>query len=135
VPSISAQQHRAALDAARPATTGSSDTSASAASGVDDDDHLGGVADLADTFVGTQQYMSPECLSGKPYSYSADVWSAGLCVLAVALGRYPLDPTAGYWLLLEQVRGGCRLRCTQQRASFGLHLSQSLSPLVHAAER
>jgi hypothetical protein len=106
VPSISAQQHRAALDAARPATTGSSDTSASAASGIDDDDHLGGVADLADTFVGTQQYMSPECLSGKPYSYSADVWSAGLCVLAVALGRYPLDPTAGYWLLLEQVRGG-----------------------------
>jgi hypothetical protein len=87
VPSLSAQHCRAA-DAAVDLQTGPSAT-------IQSGDNAEFSELLADTFVGTQQYMSPECLAGRQYSYSADVWSAGLCVLAVALGRYPLNPTAG----------------------------------------
>jgi len=44
---------------------------------------------MCDTFVGTFKYMSPERIQSHQYSYSSDVWSAGLCVLECALGEYP----------------------------------------------
>lgn len=47
------------------------------------------VNSLANTFVGTQYYMAPERIMGKPYTVSCDVWSLGLTLLEVALGRFP----------------------------------------------
>ncbi|KAJ1412826.1 kinase-like domain-containing protein, partial [Ochromonadaceae sp. CCMP2298] len=44
---------------------------------------------LATSFVGTFLYMAPERLIGEGYSFSSDLWSLGLTVLAVAMGRYP----------------------------------------------
>ena len=41
------------------------------------------------TFVGTFKYMAPERVQSLPYSYQADIWSLGLCVLELATGRYP----------------------------------------------
>jgi serine/threonine protein kinase len=36
--------------------------------------------------------MSPERIGGNStYSYSADIWSFGLTVMAVALGKHPYD--------------------------------------------
>jgi serine/threonine protein kinase len=61
----------------------------------------GGGDGLSSTFVGTMTYMSPERIAGLPYSYSSDIWSFGLTLLAVALGRYPLDASGGYWGLLN----------------------------------
>lgn len=43
----------------------------------------------ASTFVGTQYYMAPERIMGKPYTVSCDVWSLGLTLLEVALGKFP----------------------------------------------
>lgn len=45
---------------------------------------------FAKTFVGTVCYMSPERISGENHSYSCDIWSFGLTLLAVAKGKFPL---------------------------------------------
>ena len=58
----------------------------------------------ANTFVGTLTYMSPERISGEAYSYASDLWSFGLSILAVALGKYPLNTEGGYWGLLHNLR-------------------------------
>lgn len=47
------------------------------------------VNSLANTFVGTQYYMAPERIMGKPYTVSCDVWLLGLTLLEVADGRFP----------------------------------------------
>lgn len=47
------------------------------------------VNSLATTFVGTQYYMAPERIMGKPYTVSCDVWLLGLSLLEVAKGRFP----------------------------------------------
>lgn len=47
------------------------------------------VNSLATTFVGTQYYMAPERIMGKPYTVSSDVWSLGLTLLEVASGQFP----------------------------------------------
>lgn len=45
--------------------------------------------DLCKTFVGTRNYMSPERISGKKYSYSSDIWSLGLMLMQMAMGSFP----------------------------------------------
>lgn len=47
------------------------------------------VNSLATTFVGTQYYMAPERIMGKPYTVTCDVWSLGLTLLEVATCKFP----------------------------------------------
>ncbi|OZJ02350.1 hypothetical protein BZG36_04378 [Bifiguratus adelaidae] len=51
---------------------------------------------IADTFVGTSSYMSPERIQGAPYTVKSDVWSLGITIMELALGRFPFpaDGTA-----------------------------------------
>ncbi|KAG9014778.1 hypothetical protein FRB94_010625 [Tulasnella sp. JGI-2019a] len=42
----------------------------------------------ADSIVGSPDYMSPEVLRGKPYTYSVDYWSLG-CILFEFLAGFP----------------------------------------------
>lgn len=58
----------------------------------------------ASTFVGTVKYMSPERINGDEYSYSSDVWSLGMMLLATALGRLPFETNKGYWGVLHCIR-------------------------------
>jgi len=58
----------------------------------------------AKTFVGTLSYMSPERISGQEYSYESDIWSVGLSIMALAMGRFPLNSSSGYWGLLHKLR-------------------------------
>ncbi|KAE8886656.1 hypothetical protein PF005_g1857 [Phytophthora fragariae] len=55
------------------------------------------------TFVGTLLYMAPERIGGGDYSYPADVWSFGLALISVALGRYPLPTQDGFFGLVDSV--------------------------------
>ncbi|CAH0491770.1 unnamed protein product [Peronospora farinosa] len=55
------------------------------------------------TFVGTLLYMAPERIGGGDYSYPADVWSFGLAMISVALGRYPLPTQDGFFGLVDSV--------------------------------
>lgn len=46
---------------------------------------------VADTFVGTSTYMSPERIQGAAYSVKSDVWSLGITLLELAIGYFPWD--------------------------------------------
>lgn len=49
------------------------------------------VNSVADTFVGTSTYMAPERIQGAKYSIKSDVWSVGLTLMELAIGRFPFD--------------------------------------------
>ncbi|VDK50652.1 unnamed protein product, partial [Gongylonema pulchrum] len=49
---------------------------------------------VACSFVGTNIYMAPERIRGGPYRLCSDVWSFGLTMCELAIGRFPL-PVAG----------------------------------------
>lgn len=53
------------------------------------------------SFVGTYSYMSPERMSGQHYTFASDVWSCGLTIEAVALGKYPYETKNDYWAILQ----------------------------------
>lgn len=53
------------------------------------------VNSLATTFVGTQYYMAPERIMGKPYTVTCDVWLLGLTLLEVATCRFPFSANEG----------------------------------------
>jgi serine/threonine protein kinase len=57
-----------------------------------------------ETFLGTARYMAPETLGGKPYSYPADVWALGICLVEFATGRYPYDSFKSHWELLDAMQ-------------------------------
>ncbi|CAD8082614.1 unnamed protein product [Paramecium sonneborni] len=47
--------------------------------------------DLTQTMVGSPIYMAPEILLGEPYSFSADIWSLGVCLFEMLFGRCPYE--------------------------------------------
>ncbi|XP_019699994.1 dual specificity mitogen-activated protein kinase kinase dSOR1 isoform X2 [Harpegnathos saltator] len=47
---------------------------------------------MANSFVGTRSYMSPERLQGSHYSVQSDIWSLGLSLVEMAIGQYPIPP-------------------------------------------
>jgi len=53
---------------------------------------------LAKTNIGCQSYMAPERIHGEAqnkqgtYSVSSDVWSLGLSVIELGMGKYPYPP-------------------------------------------
>lgn len=47
---------------------------------------------MANSFVGTRSYMSPERLQGTQYTVQSDIWSVGLSLVEMAIGRYPIPP-------------------------------------------
>ena len=60
---------------------------------------------LAESFVGTLDYMAPERMIGQPYSYSSDVWALGLTIHSLALGSYPYEiKERGFWSLLNAIQ-------------------------------
>ena len=49
-------------------------------------------------------YMAPERIDGRDYSFSSDVWSLGLTLLSLALGKLPLNTSGGFWSILHSIR-------------------------------
>ncbi|XP_063729649.1 dual specificity mitogen-activated protein kinase kinase 1-like [Symsagittifera roscoffensis] len=47
---------------------------------------------MANSFVGTRSYMSPERLQGTKYNIVSDIWSYGLSLIEMAYGKYPIPP-------------------------------------------
>ena len=46
------------------------------------------------TFIGTNAYMAPERILGNIYTVRSDVWSLGVSILEMALGRFPYPTDA-----------------------------------------
>lgn len=49
------------------------------------------VNSIADTFVGTSTYMAPERIQGERYTVKSDVWSFGLTIMELAIGKFPFS--------------------------------------------
>ncbi|XP_014674450.1 PREDICTED: dual specificity mitogen-activated protein kinase kinase 5-like [Priapulus caudatus] len=49
------------------------------------------VNSIALTFIGTNAYMAPERIRGHEYSIHSEVWSVGISLLEMALGRFPYE--------------------------------------------
>eukprot|EP01004_Peranema_trichophorum_P004671 NODE_3578_length_1326_cov_8.165420_g3127_i0.p1 GENE.NODE_3578_length_1326_cov_8.165420_g3127_i0~~NODE_3578_length_1326_cov_8.165420_g3127_i0.p1 ORF type:complete len:379 (+),score=58.60 NODE_3578_length_1326_cov_8.165420_g3127_i0:78-1214(+) len=62
---------------------------------------------MANSFVGTVIYMSPERLSGADYSFAADIWSLGISLIQMATGCHPFSK-------LSKVTFWDVLRCLNQ---------------------
>ena len=60
---------------------------------------------IANTFVGTSTYMSPERIQGAQYSVKSDVWSLGISLWELAVGRAPYRSAGGVLDLLQQIVG------------------------------
>ncbi|KAI0560534.1 Serine/threonine protein kinase [Gracilaria domingensis] len=43
------------------------------------------------SICGTRNYLSPEMLAGKPYSFEADMWSFGVMLYRIIVGTFPFD--------------------------------------------
>ncbi|KAK7130816.1 hypothetical protein R3I94_016079 [Phoxinus phoxinus] len=56
------------------------------------------------TICGTIQYMAPEVLSGGPYNHTADWWSLGILLFALATGKFPVSPEPDHCCMLRRVR-------------------------------
>ncbi|KAJ3566280.1 hypothetical protein NP233_g7097 [Leucocoprinus birnbaumii] len=49
---------------------------------------------IANTFVGTSIYMSPERIQGAEYSVKSDIWSLGITLVELATGRFPFSDSS-----------------------------------------
>ncbi|XP_069802087.1 ribosomal protein S6 kinase-related protein [Dendropsophus ebraccatus] len=59
--------------------------------------------ECAYTICGTLQYMAPEVLCGGPYSHSADWFSLGVLLFALAAGEFPVASATDHVSMLERV--------------------------------
>mmetsp|Transcript_36764 Transcript_36764/g.95194 ORF Transcript_36764/g.95194 Transcript_36764/m.95194 type:complete len:336 (-) Transcript_36764:377-1384(-) len=59
--------------------------------------------DMCKSFLGTANYMSPERMEAKEYSFSSDIWSLGIIILEMSIGRFPYPPSASYFDLLNKI--------------------------------
>ncbi|XP_076923715.1 mitogen-activated protein kinase kinase SIPKK-like [Bidens hawaiensis] len=71
---------------------------------------LASTSGLANTQIGTYNYMSPERIIGGSYGYKSDIWSLGLVLLECATGQFPYTPPQGegwasFYELMETVVG------------------------------
>ena len=48
--------------------------------------------------------MSPERIAGEGYSYSSDIWSLGLSLLATATGENPYSKHQVYWDMAHAIQ-------------------------------
>jgi serine/threonine protein kinase len=78
---------------------------------------------VANSFVGTFLYMSPERLTGEGYSFQSDIWSAGLTIHAVAVGHFPYVGKTGYWEVLHATQQGPPTVASNHSAALRAFLS------------
>jgi mitogen-activated protein kinase kinase 1 len=82
---------------------------------------------MCGTFVGTFLYMSPERIQNKPYSYTSDIWSFGLVLIYLAIGRYPYPKSDSY---IEMVQTILESPVPTLPKGFSKEFSQFLQPCV-----
>ena len=61
------------------------------------------VNSIANTFVGTAAYMSPERMEGSSYTVKSDVWSLGTTLMELAIGQYPFRPEGEAMSIFEML--------------------------------
>lgn len=57
------------------------------------------------TMIGTPYYLSPEIVTGKPYSYKSDIWSLGVLLYEMMALKMPFDANSLPILSLKIMKG------------------------------
>jgi mitogen-activated protein kinase kinase 1 len=57
----------------------------------------------SESYAGTLNYMAPERIRSQGYSFASDIWSLGLSLLTVALGRFPIKCSGGQFAVLNAI--------------------------------
>lgn len=86
---------------------------------------------MANSFVGTRSYMSPERLQGSHYSVQSDIWSMGLSLVEMAIGKYPIPPPSQDEL--DAIFGDNAMDEHLEAARTGKHLTGSRNSYVPSA--
>ena len=60
----------------------------------------------ADSFIGSIAYMSPDRVRGIPYSFEADMWSLGITMITMVMGKPPFPTNRGPWNLMNAIIQG-----------------------------
>lgn len=58
---------------------------------------------VANTFVGTTAYMSPERLQNNEYKYASDIWALGVSLCECLIGKYPFGSTAQFFDHVDEI--------------------------------
>jgi mitogen-activated protein kinase kinase 1 len=58
---------------------------------------------MANTFVGTFKYMSPERIQSQPYNFKSDIWSLGLVLIELATTRYPYSESRAHIEMVQTI--------------------------------
>eukprot|EP00216_Chloropicon_sp_CCMP2111_P005119 CAMPEP_0198247322 /NCGR_PEP_ID=MMETSP1446-20131203/46420_1 /TAXON_ID=1461542 ORGANISM="Unidentified sp, Strain CCMP2111" /NCGR_SAMPLE_ID=MMETSP1446 /ASSEMBLY_ACC=CAM_ASM_001112 /LENGTH=484 /DNA_ID=CAMNT_0043931647 /DNA_START=86 /DNA_END=1540 /DNA_ORIENTATION=+ len=85
------------------------------------------------SWVGTITYMSPERISGGKYGYDSDIWSFGLTLVELALGRFPYPEEAPLSAgeATNPSQGQCQGQCQSQGEQSGQARRLSFWDLLH----
>eukprot|EP00466_Bigelowiella_natans_P009718 jgi/Bigna1/137773/aug1.41_g12481 len=82
-------------------------------------------AAMANTYVGTAKYMSPERIMSRKYSYESDVWSLGLTISYLATGTFPFDLDES-----QGIFGLAMVICKEEPRPVGKKFSDDLRSFV-----
>ncbi|KIY68318.1 kinase-like protein [Cylindrobasidium torrendii FP15055 ss-10] len=96
------------------------------------------VNSIANSFVGTSIYMSPERIQGGDYSIKSDIWSLGITLIELAHGRFPFNDSLSddegdgedSYLRPDQVIMGSK-RKSRGVSLHGSKLTMSIIELMH----
>lgn len=55
------------------------------------------------TCQGTILYMSPERILEKPHTFNSDVWSVGITLVELRMGKYPFNSKGTYFDIMHEI--------------------------------
>jgi len=85
---------------------------------------------LARSFKGTSTHMAPERIRHDTYSFPADVWSLGVCLLECATGRNPYAGHGTYIATCDAILSQDSPRALGATGAGGAALSESFDAFV-----
>ncbi len=85
---------------------------------------------LAKTFRGTSTHMAPERIRHASYSFPADIWSLGVCLLECATGKNPYGGHDAYIATCDAILSQETPRALGATGAAGVPLSAELDALV-----
>ncbi|VDO41012.1 unnamed protein product [Haemonchus placei] len=86
---------------------------------------------MANSFVGTRSYMAPERLTGSHYSIQSDIWSFGLSLVELLIGRYPVPSPSKHEYSVMFGIPESQIQLADGRADVSRSLSIIISLYIH----
>ena len=88
---------------------------------------------MARTRCGTADYIAPEVLQDKPYSFSCDMWSLGCITYELLMLKHPFRDRTALATVQRVLRGRPRSHLTIKNKSLGVIVNQLLQRNVRTS--